>query len=56
MLTEELLRLQTDPRLVAPFTDRYPELSPEAGYAAALKLHEQRLLGLPVQSLQIRFR
>ena len=50
MLGEELIRLHENPRLVPPFTERYPELTAEAGYAAAQRLHEHRLaLGwLPV--------
>ena len=43
MLDEDLLELQAAPRLVAPFSDRYPGLTPEAGYAAARALHERRL-------------
>ena len=43
MLDEDLLQLQAAPRLVAPFSDRHPGLTPEAGYAAAHALHERRL-------------
>src|SRR5438045_204337 len=43
MLDEDLLRLHAAPRLVAPFSDRYPGLTPEAGYEAAAALHRQRL-------------
>jgi 2-oxo-3-hexenedioate decarboxylase len=43
MLAEELISLHESPREVAPFTSRFPELTPEAGYAAARALHEHRL-------------
>jgi 2-keto-4-pentenoate hydratase len=43
MLGEELIGLHENPRLVPPFTQRYPELTAEAGYAAALALHEHRV-------------
>lgn len=43
MLGEELIGLHKNPRLVPPFTERYPELTAEAGYAAAQRLHEHRL-------------
>ena len=43
MLGEELIGLHENPRLVPPFTQRYPELTAEAGYAAAQRLHEHRL-------------
>jgi 2-oxo-3-hexenedioate decarboxylase len=43
MLGEDLIALHESPRLVAPFTDKYPGITPTAGYAAARKLHEHRL-------------
>jgi 2-keto-4-pentenoate hydratase len=43
MLGEELIGLHESPRLVPPFTQRYPELTAEDGYAAARRLHEHRL-------------
>ena len=43
MLGEELIGLHESPRLVPPFTQRYPELTAEGGYAAARRLHEHRL-------------
>jgi 2-oxo-3-hexenedioate decarboxylase len=43
MLGEELIDLHEAPRLVAPFTQRYPHLSADDGYAAARVLHAHRL-------------
>jgi 2-keto-4-pentenoate hydratase len=43
MLGEELIGLHENPRIVVPFTQRYPELTAEAGYAAARRLHEHRV-------------
>ena len=43
MLAEELIELHRSPREVAPFSERYPGLSPAAGYAAARALHEHRV-------------
>ena len=43
MLADELIELHGKPRKVPPFTERYPGLSPEAGYQAALALHRHRL-------------
>jgi 2-keto-4-pentenoate hydratase len=43
MLGEELIDLHARSRTVPPFTERYPGLTPEAGYAAARALHEHRL-------------
>jgi 2-keto-4-pentenoate hydratase len=43
MLGEELIGLHENPRLVPPFTQRYPQLTAEEGYAAAQLLHEHRL-------------
>ena len=43
MLGEELVALHEAPREVAPFSQRYPGLTPAAGYAAARRLHEHRL-------------
>lgn len=42
-LDEELIALHAAPSEVAPFSQRYPGLTPEAGYAAARRLHEHRL-------------
>src|SRR6185436_12083320 len=42
-LEEELIELDDAPREVAPFSQRYPGLTPAAGYAAARRLHEHRL-------------
>lgn len=43
MLGEELIAVHEDSRIVPPFTERYPGLTPQAGYAAARALHEHRL-------------
>jgi 2-oxo-3-hexenedioate decarboxylase len=43
MLGEELIALHEAPREVAPFSQRYPGLTPADGYAAARRLHEHRL-------------
>lgn len=43
MLGEELVALHEAPREVAPFSQRYPGLTPAAGYVAARRLHEHRL-------------
>ena len=43
MLAEELIELHRSPREVAPFSARYPGLTPAAGYQAARALHEHRL-------------
>src|SRR5688572_25314202 len=43
MLGEELIALHDGARIVPPFSERYPGLTPEAGYAAARALHEHRL-------------
>jgi 2-oxo-3-hexenedioate decarboxylase len=42
-LGRELIEVHDHPRLVAPFSSRYPELTAEAGYAAARQLHAHRL-------------
>lgn len=42
-LARELASLYDTPREVPPFSERYPGLTPEIGYAAARRLHEQRL-------------
>jgi len=42
-LEEELIELDDAPREVAPFSQRYPGLTPAAGYAAARRLHEHRV-------------
>ena len=42
-LEEELIDLHDAPRQVAPFSERYPGLTPTAGYAAAQRLHEHRV-------------
>jgi len=43
MLGEELIEAHENPRLVAPFSERHPGLTPEAGYAGARRLHQYRL-------------
>src|SRR5918999_6506784 len=43
MLGEELIELHESPRIVPRFSDRYPGLTPEAGYAAARVLHASRV-------------
>ena len=43
MLAQDLIELHEKPREVEPFTQRYPSLTPEAGYQAALALHEHRV-------------
>jgi|SRR5882672_1905150 len=42
-LSDELIDLHAAPREVAPFSQRYPGLTPAAGYAAAQRLHEHRV-------------
>lgn len=42
-LARELVDLHEHPRLVPPFSSRYPGLTPETGYAAARGLHAHRL-------------
>jgi 2-oxo-3-hexenedioate decarboxylase len=42
VLADELIALHRAPREVAPFTSRFPDLTPEAGYAAARELHAYR--------------
>src|SRR5512138_3327490 len=43
MLARELISLHESPREVAPFSERYPGLTAEAGYEAARALHQHRL-------------
>src|SRR5919204_3268876 len=43
MLARELISLHENPREVPPFSERYPDLTSEAGYEAARALHEHRL-------------
>jgi len=43
MLGEDLVKAHENPRLVPPFTERYPGLTAEAGYAAGRELHAYRL-------------
>jgi 2-oxo-3-hexenedioate decarboxylase len=43
MLGEELVQAHETARIVPRFSERYPGLTPEAGYAAARALHEHRL-------------
>src|SRR5262245_55838752 len=43
MLAEELIALYESAREAAPFTDAYPGLTPEQGYAAAGSLHRHRV-------------
>lgn len=42
-LAAELIALHEAPREVPPFSERFPELTPEAGYRAAHHLHAHRL-------------
>ena len=42
-LAKELIDLHDHPRLVAPFSSRFPGLTAETGYAAARQLHAYRL-------------
>src|SRR3954470_16351780 len=43
MLARELISLHETPREVPAFSQTYPGLSPDAGYAAAQALHEHRV-------------
>ncbi len=43
MLSRELISLHEAPREVPPFSERYPGLTPAAGYEAARALHEHRV-------------
>lgn len=43
MLGEELIRIHESAQIVPRFSERYGELTPEAGYRAARVLHEHRL-------------
>jgi 2-oxo-3-hexenedioate decarboxylase len=43
MLAEDLIELHANPREVPSFSARYPQLTPEAGYAAARALHRHRV-------------
>ena len=43
MLGEELIAVHESARIVPRFSERYPGLTPQAGYAAARVLHAQRL-------------
>jgi 2-keto-4-pentenoate hydratase len=42
MLGDELIEVHASSRLVPPFSERYPGMTPAAGYAAARALHEHR--------------
>jgi 2-keto-4-pentenoate hydratase len=42
-LAAELIGLHDAPREVAPFSERFPQLTPEAGYRAARHLHAHRV-------------
>lgn len=42
-LAKELIDLHDHPRLVSPFSSRFPGLTAETGYAAARRLHAHRL-------------
>ena len=42
-VASELVALHDEPREVPPWSERYPGLTPEMGYAAALLLHTHRL-------------
>ena len=43
MLARDLIALHESPREVPLFSERYPGLTPQAGYAAAHALHEHRI-------------
>ena len=43
MLGEELVRMHEASAIVPPFSQRYPGLTPESGYAAARVLHHHRV-------------
>ena len=43
MLGEELIRVHDNAQIVPRFSERYADLTPEAGYRAARALHEHRL-------------
>jgi 2-keto-4-pentenoate hydratase len=43
VLADDVIAAHEQAREVAPFSERYPGLSPEAGYAAARALHQHRL-------------
>lgn len=45
MLARELISLHESPHEVAPFSERYPGLTAQAGYEAAQALHEHRVAG-----------
>jgi 2-oxo-3-hexenedioate decarboxylase len=42
-LARELIDLHEKPREIPPFSQRYPRLTAEGGYAAAWRLHQHRL-------------
>ena len=44
MLADDLIDVHARPREVAPFSERYPGLTPEAGYAASRALHQHRVV------------
>src|SRR4051812_16099640 len=43
MLADDLIDAHERPREVAPFSERYPGLTAQAGYAAARALHRHRI-------------
>src|SRR5207253_394827 len=43
MLARELISLHESPHEVPPFSERYPQLTADAGYRAAQALHEHRV-------------
>ena len=43
MLGEELIALHESARIVPRFSERYPGLTPQAGYIAAALLHAERI-------------
>ena len=43
MLAQELIELDEAPRLVRPFSETHPGLTPDAGYAAAREVHARRI-------------
>ena len=44
MLADDLIDVHARPREVIPFSERYPGLTPEAGYAASRGLHQHRVM------------
>jgi len=43
VLVDDLIAVHEEAREIAPFSERYPGLTPKAGYAAARALHQHRV-------------